>query len=51
MPGIEIRNHKGTYCPYKVEWEGNVKHPVLLCQEGYCSECQIYLDWCKSLWD
>jgi len=28
-------NHKGTECPYK----------PILCQEGYCSGCQIYLDY------
>jgi len=27
-------NHKGQLCPYK----------NILCQEGYCSECQIYMD-------
>ncbi len=27
-------NHKGTWCPYK----------QVLCQEGYCSECQVFLD-------
>lgn len=25
-------NHKGLFCIYK----------TLLCQEGYCSECEIY---------
>lgn len=28
-------NHKGTECLYK----------PILCQEGYCSECQVYLDY------
>jgi len=36
------RNHKGEMCPYK---------KLLLCQEGCCSNCQIYIDWCKSLWE
>ncbi len=27
-------NHKGTDCPYK----------PLTCSEGYCNDCQIYLD-------
>lgn len=31
------RNNKGLPCPFK----------QALCQEGYCSECQIYLDWQK----
>ena len=30
-------NNKGLACPFK---------PVL-CQEGYCHDCQIYLDWQK----
>jgi len=45
------RNHKGEYCPYRVEWKGKIKHLVLLCQEGYCNKCQIFIDWCKSLWE
>jgi len=35
------RNHKGEMCPYK----------VILCQESYCEGCQIYIDWCLSLWE
>ena len=31
------RNNKGLTCPYK----------PILCQEGHCRECQIYLDWQK----
>ena len=31
-PFTVIENHKGTWCPYK----------SLFCQEGYCSECEIY---------
>jgi len=31
-------NNKGLPCPFK----------TILCQEGYCSECQIYLDWRKK---
>jgi hypothetical protein len=34
-------NHKGEQCQYK----------AILCQEGYCNECQIYIDWCNSLWE
>jgi len=34
-------NHKGQKCPYK----------DILCQEGYCSGCQVFIDWSKSLWD
>jgi len=30
-------NNKGLMCPFK----------PILCQEGYCTECQIYLDWLK----
>ena len=29
-----VINHKGTECQYK----------PILCQEGYCSDCQIYKD-------
>jgi len=39
------KNHKGEHCRYSEK--------PLLCQEGVCSECQIYKDWeeriCK-LW-
>jgi len=28
-------NNKGLMCPFK----------PILCQEGYCNECQIHLDW------
>ena len=28
-------NKKGLWCPFK----------PILCQEGYCHECQIYPDW------
>jgi len=28
-------NNKGLQCPFK----------PILCQEGYCDQCQIYLDW------
>jgi len=38
----DIRNHKGETCPYK---------NLLLCQEGYCNNCQIFIDWCLSLWE
>ena len=38
---MDIENHKGKICPYK----------KILCQEGYCNNCQIFLDWCLSLWD
>ena len=31
-------NNKGLMCPFK---------PTTLCQEGYCTDCQIYLDWQK----
>lgn len=34
-----MENHKGTWCKYK---------PTVFCQEGYCTECQIYLDWRKA---
>ncbi len=32
--GISI-NNKGLPCPFK----------SIICQEGYCYLCQIYLDW------
>ena len=41
-PYNEDKNHKGEYCPYK---------RLLFCQEGCCKGCQVYLDWCKSLWE
>ena len=28
-------NSKGLVCPFK----------TILCQEGHCHQCQIYLDW------
>ena len=31
--GNPPESKKGQQCPYK---------PILLCQEGYCQECQIY---------
>ena len=31
-------NNKGLWCPFK----------AISCQEGYCHECQIYLDWQKQ---
>lgn len=31
-------NNKGLWCPFK----------ATVCQEGYCRECQIYLDWQKA---
>ncbi|MDD4466047.1 MAG: hypothetical protein PHY25_05165 [Dehalococcoidales bacterium] len=31
-------NNKGLVCPFR----------LLLCQEGYCSGCQIYLDWLQE---
>ncbi len=39
----EIReqlSHKGEYCPYK---------KILLCQEGVCYRCQIFIDWYLNL--
>ena len=30
-------SNKGSMCPFK----------VTLCAEGYCRECQIYLNWLK----
>ena len=35
-----MENHKGKWCIYK---------PTVFCQEGYCSGCQIYLDFKASL--
>jgi len=32
---VELENHKGEWC---------VINPNIFCQEGYCSECQIYKD-------
>jgi len=37
--GFLKRNHKGEACPVK----------PILCQEGYCHECQIYLDYLGHL--
>jgi len=31
-------NNKGLPCPFK----------LILCQEGYCHQCEIYLDWQKA---
>ncbi|MBA7629970.1 hypothetical protein ES703_37478 [subsurface metagenome] len=30
-------SNKGLMCPFK----------PTLCQEGYCEQCQIYLEWLK----
>ena len=32
-------NHKGSRC---------VVNAITFCQEGYCSNCQIYLDWVNN---
>jgi hypothetical protein len=32
---LPISNNKGLPCPFK----------PIICQEGFCKECQIYLDW------
>ena len=32
-----LESNKGLMCPFK----------PILCEEGYCRECQIYLDWLK----
>ena len=32
------QNHKGTFCVYK----------SIFCQEGYCSDCEIYLRQCST---
>ena len=32
-----LESNKGLMCPFK----------TILCEEGYCRECQIYLDWLK----
>ena len=30
--------NKGLLCPFK----------LVICQEGFCHECQIYLDWQRN---
>lgn len=32
---IQVESRKGLTCPFK----------PILCQEGYCQDCQIYLDY------
>jgi len=32
-----LESNKGLMCPFK----------TILCEEGYCRKCQIYLDWLK----
>ena len=42
-----IINHKGQWCTY-------TDKDALLCQEGYCSECEIhrkYMEELESLWE
>jgi hypothetical protein len=34
-------NHKGEFCPYR---------KTLLCQEGYCNKCAVWIKWCEELW-
>lgn len=31
-------DNKGLWCPFK----------SLFCQEGYCHQCQVYLDWLQK---
>jgi len=38
---MELENHRGTQCQFK-------KVPYL-CQEGYCNDCQIFIDWAEKL--
>ena len=33
-------NHKGSRC---------IVNATTFCQEGYCSNCQIYLDWVNNV--
>ena len=33
--------HKGEWCPYANAMGGG----AVLCQEGYCDQCQIYIDY------
>lgn len=33
--------HKGEYCWLKLT-------DSLICQEGFCSDCQIYQDWIEA---
>jgi hypothetical protein len=37
---MNTTNHKGTWC---------VLNPSKLCQEGFCSECWLYVKWNKEL--
>ena len=49
----DTRNHKGEYCPYVLN-TGDKKairgQQALLCQEGYCNECEVFIEWRKQLW-
>ena len=38
---IQTESMKGRRCPHK---EG-----VVICQEGWCNECQIYLDYFENV--
>lgn len=35
----KMRNRKGEWCPFA----------DILCQEGYCDECMVYLEYEKKL--
>ncbi len=35
---INLQYHKGQRCAYS----------SVFCQEGYCSECQVYLNWTSN---
>ena len=47
---IDTRNHKGEYCPYKIDWTNQSRHLVLICQEGYCNNCEVFIEWSNKLW-
>jgi len=34
-------NNKGLVCPFKPTG-------CIVCEEGYCQECQVYVDWQKQ---
>ena len=36
---VTVISKKGTQCPYK----------PILCQEGYCQDCEILSQWLKEL--
>ena len=38
---------KGKFCPHR--WKSD--YPVFCQEDGFCDNCQIYIDYLKSFWE